>query len=104
MHISNDNPFEAEEPALLRAEGTQTHPITIARHGSFHQDCYQGRSGTHHQTMNIRASCRANSTAWSVSTALGIMQAGQITEPLRDSIKGDSRFSTSLRPLAQDFK
>jgi hypothetical protein len=29
--------------------------------------------------------------------ALGIMQTGQITEPLRDYIKGDSRFSTSLR-------
>jgi hypothetical protein len=25
------------------------------------------------------------------------MQTAQITEPLRDSIKGDSRFSTSLR-------
>jgi hypothetical protein len=29
--------------------------------------------------------------------ALGIVQTGQITEPLHDYIKGDSRFSTSLR-------
>jgi hypothetical protein len=32
------------------------------------------------------------------------MQTGQITEPLRDSIKGDSRFSTSFAPLAEEFE